>query len=138
MALIEINWSPSHREVRQFAAILLVVAALVGGLAVYRSDAWRTAFVVWTLGALAGGIGLAAPRLLKPVMVGWMVAAYPIGWTVSSLVLLLTYYLIFFPVALIMRLFRYDPLDRRIEPDAPSYWDEQSQAADQSAYFRQF
>jgi carbamoyltransferase len=136
--LIEINWTPSTREVRQFAGLVAVFAALVGGLLVYRSGAWHAARIVWVTGAAIAAVGLAAPRLIRPLMVGWMMAAYPIGWTVSWIVLLATFYGILLPVALIMRVFRYDPLDRRIEPEAATYWVEHDQAAGPAAYFRQF
>jgi hypothetical protein len=132
--LIEINWTPSTREVRQFAGFVAVFAALVGGLLVYRSGAWNAATIVWVIGVAVAAVGLAAPRLIKPLMVGWMLAAYPIGWTVSWVVLLATFY----GIALIMRVFRYDPLDRRIDAEAATYWVEHDQAAGPAAYFRQF
>lgn len=139
MSLIEINWTPSRRELRQFAALSMpLFAGLAGAILVYRSGAWSAAITVWSAGALAGGIGLVWPRLFKPVFVAWMVAAYPLGWTISYLILVMTYYAVFFPVALLMRVFRYDPLERRIEPAKPSYWGEHDQAADPAAYFRQF
>jgi hypothetical protein len=139
MSLVEINWTPSRKELRQFAGLWLpVFAALAGALVVYRSGNWRAAAAVWVAGAIAGAVGLLRPQLFKPVFLGWMVAAYPIGWTVSTLVLLATYYLVFTPVALLMRLFRYDPLYRRIERARPTYWVEHDQPGDPATYFRQF
>jgi len=138
MPLVEINWRPSNREVQQFAGLLTLFAAVAGGLLVFRSHAWTAATVVWILGGTVGAIGLVAPKLVRPIMVAWMALAYPIGWTVSWVVLLATYYGILTPVALIMRMFRYDPLDRRLDRQAPTYWAEHEPPADPAAYFRQF
>jgi hypothetical protein len=138
MPLVDINWRPSNKEVQQFAGLLALFAGVVGGLLVYRSDAWPAATIVWIAGGTVGVIGLVAPKLVRPLMIGWTALAYPIGWTVSWVVLLVTYYGILMPVALIMRMFRYDPLDRRLDPKAPTYWVEHEQPADPAAYFRQF
>ena len=138
MPLVEINWRPSNREVQQFAGLLALFAAVAGGLLVFRSSGWQAATVVWIVGGTVGAIGLVAPKLVRPIMVAWMALAYPIGWTVSWVVLLATYYGILTPVALIMRIFRYDPLDRRLDRQAPTYWTEHEQPEDPTAYFRQF
>jgi hypothetical protein len=138
MPLIEIKWKPTAREVRQFSGLLGIVAGAAGAWLALRSDAWAIASVVWTVGGAVALAGLAAPRAVRPVMVGWMVAAYPIGWAFSWLVLLITFYGIFLPVALLMRAFRYDPLDRRIDRAARSYWVDRGPARDPASYFRQF
>jgi hypothetical protein len=39
MAMVEINWNPSRKELRQFAAILLAVGIFFGGMEVYRTGA---------------------------------------------------------------------------------------------------
>ena len=139
MSLIEINWTPSRRELKQFACIWIPLFATAAGLLlVYRRAAWGPAAVLWAIALSSLAVGLVRPQAFRPVFVAWMVAAYPIGWTVSTLVLLATYYLLFLPVGLLLRVFRYDPLDRRLDRAAPSYWDAHDQPADPAAYFRQF
>jgi hypothetical protein len=139
MSLVEMKWTPSRKELQQFAGLWIpVFAGIFGALQVYRSGNWRAATAIWIAGAVLGLLGLLRPQLFKPVFVGWMVVAYPIGWTVSTLLLLATYYVVFTPVAILMRLFRYDPLDRRIERGRASYWGEHEPAADPAKYFRQF
>lgn len=137
--MLEINWHPSPRELRQFAGIWLpAFAAVFGAMLVYRSGSWTTATLIWGTAAAVAIAGLAMPVLVKPLFVGWMVAAYPIGWTVSHIVLAVTYYGLFTLVGMLMRVFRYDPLERRPDPSLRTHWVDHEQQADSRAYFRQF
>ena len=133
--MLDINWNPSRRELRQFAGIWLPAFAAFAGSVVYRSGGVIGAIVIWTLAAVIAIVGLTAPQRVRPIFVGWMAAAYPIGWTVSHVVLGIIYFGLFTFVGLLMRLFRYDPLDRAARS---SYWKQRSEPASAAAYFRQF
>jgi hypothetical protein len=134
--MLDINWNPSRRELRQFAAIWLPAFAAFAGIVIYRSGGTTTAFVIWALAALIAVVGLTAPQRIRPLFVGWMAAAYPIGWTVSHLILGVVYFALFTFVGLLMRLFRYDPMDRSTA--GTTYWKGRSERTDSAAYFRQF
>ena len=45
------------------------------------------------------------------MFLGWMYAAFPIGWTISHLLLLAVYYFVLTPVGLALRLTGRDPVD---------------------------
>jgi hypothetical protein len=73
------------------------------------------------------------------VFLGMSYAAWPIGFVVSHVILALVYYLVFTPVGLAMRIFRYDPMNRRFDDAAQSYWVVRDPAATPpKRYFRQF
>jgi hypothetical protein len=57
---------------------------------------------------------------------------------VSHLLLLVVYYLVLTPIGLLMRLIGYDPLQRRFDRSAQSYWTPHDPAADDARYFKQF
>ncbi len=59
-----------------------------------------------------------------------MRAARPIGWTISHVPIAALYYLVVTPIGLAMRPFGRDPLARRFDPDAQSYWTPRRQEAD--------
>ena len=59
-----------------------------------------------------GPLGLIWPRLLRPIYVAWMVLAFPIGWTISQLILAVMFYGLFTPIGLVFRLIGRDPLLR--------------------------
>ena len=86
---------------------------------------------------MVGGIGLVRPMAIRFVYTGWMIAAFPIGWTISRLVLALTFYALFTPVALIFRLIGRDALGLH-RGDRRSYWIARPGPETPDAYFRQF
>ena len=64
--------------------------------------------------------------------------AGPIGIVVSHVVLALIYFGLFMPIALVFRVIGRDPLHRRFEPEAQSYWVERGGAPAAKRYFQQF
>jgi len=135
--MMEINWNPSRKELRQFGFLCL---AFFGGLAAYNwyHGGVTLAVELLTAAALIGGVlGAVAPQLLKYVFVGWIVAVFPIGWTVSHLLLGFIYFFILTPIGLLLRLLGQDPMNRSFDPDAKTYWSTHEQAP-VARYFRQF
>jgi hypothetical protein len=138
VALIEINWKPSPKEVRQFAGLWLVIIGSMGAWSWYQTGSIDTARWFWLAAVSVGGLGLLVPAAVRPLYVGWIVLAFPIGWTVSHVLLGAIYYLILTPVGLILRLVGHDPMNRTLEPDAETYWVEHRTGEDPSRYFKQF
>src|SRR5437764_658224 len=128
------QWSdirrPGTGTLRQFAALLVV-----GGAAamIFREELRAPALVVGLLGAM----GLALPRALGPLYVGWMAAVFPLGWLLSRLVLALLFYSLVTPIGVLLRLTRHDGLRRRRQ-GCSSYWVQRHEVADPAPYFRQF
>lgn len=137
MAMIDINWNPSRRELRQFAGLWLCVFGLIGAWKLYGSSGVAGWPLVVAAAAL-GVPGLIWPIVLRPVYVAWMGLAFPIGWTVSHLLLAVIYFGVITPIGLILRATGTDPMQRRFEPDAATYWVEHRTGDDKSRYFRQF
>ena len=138
MAVIDINWNPSKRELRQFAAMVLAFFGVVGGVILYRGGSLTIPTVIWGVSGTVGVLGLIAPRAIKYIYVGWICAAFPIGWTISHLLLGVIFYGVITPIGLIMRLFGHDPMHRHFDPSVDTYWIERVPTEDQSHYFRQF
>lgn len=61
----------------------------------------------------------------------------PIGMVVSELAMLLIYFAVFTPMAILFRLLGRDALQRRFEPAATSYWVPRNQPSGPEQYFRQ-
>jgi glucan phosphoethanolaminetransferase (alkaline phosphatase superfamily) len=62
------------------------------------------------------------PLILKPIYIFWMRLAFILGWINTRLLLIVVFYLIFTPIGLAMKLFNFDPLQRKIEKNKNSYW----------------
>ena len=55
-------------------------------------------------------LGIIKPRILSFPYKGWMTLGHVLGWINSRLILGLVYFIILQPIALIMKIFGYDPL----------------------------
>ncbi|HEY6356801.1 MAG TPA: hypothetical protein VIX35_01070, partial [Vicinamibacterales bacterium] len=82
------NWSdavapPKPKVLRQFAGLWLVFFV---GIAAWRAWHGQTGVrtdVTGLAGVVVGVAGLAAPTAVRYIYTAWMIAAFPIGWTVS-------------------------------------------------------
>lgn len=129
--------NPPARTLRQFAVGLLVFLVALACWQEFTHHNRFAAFMLAAVGLLAGSAGLVYPRLLRPVFVGWMVLAFPIGWAVSQATLAVLFYGLFTPIGLVFRLFGRDVLVRRRRADYDSYWQVKPAAQDARTYFRQ-
>ena len=137
------NWSdvikpPPDKMLRQFAALCLVVFVGLGGWRAYHGHAGTFTWALAAFGGVVGVVGLISPPAIKPIYMAWMVAAFPIGWTVSRVVLGAVYYIVFTPVAFVFRLMRRDALHLQKPGAQPSYWSAKPGGEKPETYFRQF
>lgn len=137
--MISINRNPNADELRVFALLLMVFLALLAGLAVQGEWISATAGgVLFVLANIVGLLGLALPRSFRRVYVGWMLLMFPFGWLISHALLAIIFYLVMMPIALVMRLVGYDPLQRKFDRTARTYWTKRAADSDVRRYFRQF
>lgn len=136
--MMPINRHPGARELRSFARIWFpAFVALVGAVLYWRFNQTAAAVVVWAMGAAAAMAVLASPAVARVVFVGLLVVTYPIGVVVSTAALAILFYLVFFPLGLVMRLAKRDPLRLRARGEA-SDWQPVVQDDDPQRAFRQF
>jgi hypothetical protein len=103
-----------------------------------RSTDRRDAVGLLAVSALVMVVGFAAPHALRPLFVAWMVAAFPVGWLMSHVLIGIVYYGVVTPIGLILRLRGRDSLQLRSKTEAPSFWIVRQGARDAASYFRQF
>ncbi|MBI2823417.1 MAG: hypothetical protein HYX69_01860 [Planctomycetia bacterium] len=144
MRLIEIDWNPPDRQLRQFGWIALVGLPLAGWLASgkpWPADATTVqqtvVGVLAVLGAVCAILAIARPRLLRLPFLAAMLVALPIGLVVSEVMLLVIYFVLFVPVGLVFKLLSRDALERRIDKSAKTYWQPKAQPSGPESYFRQ-
>lgn len=138
MALVDINWSPSGKELRVFALLQLIFFALVAWALDSRFGQGTAAVGLLCVSSLLFLVGLVWPTMLRPVYVVWMVLVFPIGWTVSHLLMAATFFVLMTPLGIAMRLCGYDPLERKLDANAKTYWKKREPRKDASRYFRQY
>ena len=78
----------------------------------------------WPMGLAAFFLAtaLAAPGLLLPLNRLWTRLAHLLGWLSNHLLLGLFFFLLIWPLGLIIRLAGHDPMSRKLEPGSGSYW----------------
>ena len=139
MAVVDINWKPTPRAQWWFVGFWLpAFFLLLGGILLWRTGSFPVSMGVWAVGGVITALGCFVPTLRRPLWIGWMCAAYPMGWIVSHLLLAAIFYLVVTPVGIVMRLVGRDPLRRTMDRSASTYWIPHTSETDVSRYFRQY
>jgi len=138
MAPISIDRHPSSAKLIVFGVMFAIFFAGLGALLYFWGHAQHAAAAVW----IGAGVVLLAFASIgpwrRPIYLGWCYATFPLGLLLSVLLLASIYYAVLTPIGLIARLFRADPLSRRLEPKRDTYWLERSRTDKLERYFRQF
>ncbi len=138
MGVIQINKTPSARELRWFGVLMTLFFVVIGALVRFKAGAGQ-GMAVGGGGALLTVVYALVPTVRRPVYLGWMYAAFPIGWTVSHLVLAAVYYLALTPIGVVARLLGHDPLQRGFDRGTDSYWKKRPpRGGGPGRYFKQF
>ncbi len=148
MALIEVNWNPDRRQLRSFGGVCLVAFGAIGtwiflkhtivGFNLAERTAVTTAYILWATAVLCGLLGTAAPPLLRPLYIVLSAISLPIGYVLSHIVMAGLFYAVLTPFGLLFRLIGRDPLCRRFDATARSYWTARATPTTAKRYFRQF
>ena len=111
---------PEGGSNRQLGIVFAVVLTLLSGWAVFTGKL----FWPWTLGAGALFLlaGLVFPRVLTPVNFVWTKFGMLLHCIVSPIILGIIFFIVVTPVGLLMRLTGKDPMDRKFDPEAKTYW----------------
>jgi hypothetical protein len=138
MAMVAIDWDPQPKQLRQFAWIGSAVLLLLAGWRI-AEDGWSSLpAMLLGCGGLLAAVGVSQPHRLRHVYIAAMVATYPIGWVMSHVILSLIYFGVFTPVALAFRIAGRDPLERRFEREAATYWRPKRRTTNMRRYLRQY
>ena len=134
MSLLQPNRDPSDRQIRQFGAISLLALPLLAWLWGFTGNVVTWLAIAGVLIAIASFV---QPRLVKPIWIGLMCVAAPIGAVIGELSMILIYYGVFVPIGLLFRLTGRDELGLKLDRDASSYWAKRKQPKNVTSYFRQ-
>lgn len=145
--MIEIDWHPDERTLRQFGGV-----AFVGflGIALLAWNEWLifsfglgsaragVAAAFAGLGGLSALFSIVAPRANKPIYLGLTLLSYPIGFVLSYFIMGFLFYGLITPLGLVFRAIGKDPLNRRFDRGATTYWSDPRPRRGKDSYFKQF
>lgn len=138
MAIVDINWNPSRKELKTFSLLLIVFFAIVAWIVHGKGASLQTAALVAGGGAVVGIAGVLSPAFIRVVYVVWMAAVFPIGFVVSNVVLAAVFYGVVWPIGLLMKLTGRNSLQLGFDRESRTYWNVRQPVKDPRRYFRQY
>jgi hypothetical protein len=145
--MIELDFNPDERTLRQFGWIALV------GFGFVATIAWLEVLIFafglgsgrpWVAGIfaglalLSGLLSVVYPKGNRMIYVALAVITYPIGFVLSYVIMGLLFFGIIGPTSLALRIVGHDPMNRAWDPEASSYWSTCREPRPKDAYFKQF
>lgn len=134
MALIQLNLNPTDRQLQQFGVIAAFALPALGWL-------WEgnqpVILALAAVGASLAFVGLLQPRRLRWPFVALTAVMLPIGLVVGEIVLLITYFAVVLPIAVVFRLLKRDRLRLKFDRHAATYWQPKPPPRGVASYFRQ-
>ena len=102
--------SISNKQLRQFGFLIgfgfpIIIGWLIPVITGHLFRSWS----LW-VGCSALILGILKPSLLFYPYKGWMKLGFALGWVNSRIILGLVYLIILQPIAIVMKIFGYDPL----------------------------
>ncbi|HTY22506.1 MAG TPA: SxtJ family membrane protein [Desulfomonilaceae bacterium] len=129
---------PSSRDLNILALLFLVIPGLIGIYLVFRKGSG--AGYVWMVLAVALCLARLVRPLFRVIYDVWLGFSVVLGYFVSRVLLTIIFFIVITPTGLIMKLVGKDPMDRKWEPDASSYWTprQEESSTDLERYKKQF
>jgi len=111
---------PERGSDRSFGIVFAIVFAIIAAWPMVRGGSVRLWAAAVT--AIFLVVAFAVPKALAPLNRLWMAFGLLLGRIISPIMLFLVYVIAVVPTGLIMRLLGKDPLHRRFDAAAKSYW----------------
>ena len=122
-----------RKMIRQFGWLMGGVFAVVFGLVLpwtheFKTDLWSYQYGnlkfplwPWVVSITFWSFALIFPLALKPVYKVWMLIGHVLGWINTRIILAILFYMLIFPMGLLMRLFGNDPMHKSYDKKLNTY-----------------
>jgi hypothetical protein len=132
-------WNKDEPRSNQLLGLICPVVFLAAYASAYDGVPEIIVASLCWIAAVAAATGVvASPEFGRRLYHDWMLAFLPMGWAVSQAALAFVYYLVITPMGIAMRMFGRDPLWRKFDPSATTYWIERRPTEKPKRYFQQF
>jgi len=139
MALVSLNLKPSKKLLRSFGLIGLCMCSVIGLLLLGLGKIPPKGLVIFFLIGLAMFVlSRVSTALIKPLYLAMVILTFPVGWIISHLVMGLFFYAVVTPIALLFKIIGRDPLCRKFDQQADTYWIPYKHKRPARDYFHQF
>ena len=109
------------QELRKFGLTTSLIVVCIFGLLLPWMFGRAFTLWPWLIAGVLSLFALLSPERLRSVYKYWMIFGSKLGWLNTRIILGVTFFLMFVPIGLGMRLFGYDPLTRKKNKALQSY-----------------
>ncbi len=122
------NWTnlsldQEKQNLRKFGIVMALFIGLIFGLLLPWIFENEYDVIPWLISACLIFIAMVHPGLLIWIYSPWMAMVHYLAMLHTKIILVVLFFIIFTPLAMILRIFRWDPLERKTpENSISSYW----------------
>jgi predicted membrane protein len=139
MALVDINFNPTKKDIRVFGIAIAVIGLAFVSIFHFIKHASPTVSLWILISALAASLlCLILPQAGKYIFITLSLITFPIGFAVNFIIMAIFFFVLLTPLALIQRIFGRDALGKKFNPDAETYFLKHAMPKNCDRYFRQF
>lgn len=127
-----------RKQVRTFGIVLSLLLLVVGLVQFFKASA-TLHYYFGAASIIIFLLSIFIQTLILPIYRIALILAHILGWINTRLFLGLIYFLIFTPISLLFKVIGKDPLNRKINKTAQTYWQKRDiSAIDKESYYKQF
>lgn len=118
------NTQFSTLDLRKFGFIMGAMFGLLFGLFFpWLFEKTSQNWPIWPFIVLAvfWGLALFAPKVLEPINRIWIKVGNVLGWVNSRIILGIMFFLLIFPIGLLLKLFGKDSMSRKLDKNIKTY-----------------
>ena len=111
-------------DLKKFGFIMGGMFALIFGLLFpWISDKTLETWPIWPFIVMGvfWAIAIIAPQILRPVNELWIKIGNVLGFINSRIILAVMFFLLIFPIGLLLKVFGKDSMDRKLDKEAKTY-----------------
>jgi hypothetical protein len=129
---------PTNRDLNILALLFLGIGCAAGAYVLLWKGS-SNGYIWMAVGALLSVTRL-IPPLFRSIFRFWVRMSVILGYFVSRILLTIIFFIVITPTGFIMKIVGKDPMERKLDPDAPTYWKPREHQEDTSVerYERQF
>jgi len=109
------------KSLREFGIVTGIIVVVLFGLLLPWLFSSSYPLWPWYVLAVLAGIAVVLPMALSPVYKVWMRFGLVMGWINTRLILGLIFYILFTPIAIILKILGKDPMLRKLDAGLQSY-----------------
>jgi hypothetical protein len=111
-------------DLRKFGFIMGGMFALIFGLIFpWLGDKTSTTWPIWPFIVMAvfWAVAIIAPQILRPVNDIWIKIGNVLGFINSRIILSIMFFLLIFPIGLVLKVFGKDSMNRKLDKNTDTY-----------------